>query len=356
VYRNMYLTGGIGSSGSNEGFSVDYDLPNEEAYCETCASVGMVLWNQRMNLLTGDSKYIDVLERSLYNGALDGLSLSGDRFFYGNPLASEGNYGRSEWFGTACCPSNISRLIASIGGYIYATSKNSIWINLFIGSNTTIATGKSKIRIEQLTDYPWKGLVTFRVSPDRKTKHVLRIRIPDWAIGQPVPGETYRYLDTLSTKSRIKLAVNGKPISYKVENGYAVIDREWKYGDQVELDLPMKARRVVSADRVIANRNKVAIERGPLVYCLEHPDNNGHVYNIVLPDKAELVVKEEESVLGNIMSIEANADVAVVSGDGTSISTETRKIKAIPYYAWANRGPGEMQVWIPRKASVVFLK
>ncbi|HEY0272561.1 MAG TPA: beta-L-arabinofuranosidase domain-containing protein, partial [Chitinophaga sp.] len=169
VYRNMYLTGGIGSSGHNEGFTQDYDLPNEDAYCETCASVGMVFWNQRMNLLTGESKYVDVLERSLYNGALDGLSLTGDHFFYGNPLANEGNYGRSEWFGTACCPSNIARLVESLGGYIYAKSDKGIWVNLFIGSNTSIPLGKTNVAIAQQTEYPWKGDVQITVTPERNT-------------------------------------------------------------------------------------------------------------------------------------------------------------------------------------------
>jgi Uncharacterized protein conserved in bacteria len=168
VYRNMYITGGIGSAGSNEGFSVDYDLPNERAYCETCASVGMVFWNQRMNLLTGESKYIDVLERSLYNGALDGLSLSGDRFFYGNPLASRGQHFRREWFGTACCPANIARLVASIGNYIYGKSDKGLWVNLYIGSNTSIKVGKNEVPVSMTTNYPWDGKVTLTFNPKTK--------------------------------------------------------------------------------------------------------------------------------------------------------------------------------------------
>ena len=236
VHRNMYITGGIGSSGSNEGFSVDYDLPNEKAYCETCASVGMVFWNQRMNLLTGESKYVDVLERSLYNGALDGLSFSGDRFFYGNPLASSGNYGRSEWFGTACCPSNISRLIASLGDYIYAKSNDAIWINLFVGSNTTIAVGKTNVDVRQETSYPWDGNDAIHISPDRKSKFKLNIRIPGWSLGNPAPGKTYRYLHPVTTS--FKLTLNDKEVPYvmKPSNGYGAKMTSltwcylWKFG------------------------------------------------------------------------------------------------------------------------------
>jgi DUF1680 family protein len=208
VHRNMYITGGIGSSGNNEGFSNDYDLPNEQAYCETCASVGMVLWNQRMNLLTGESKYFDVLERSLYNGALDGLSLGGDRFFYGNPLASSGKHFRREWFGTACCPANIARLVASLGDYVYNTSSNSIWVNLFVASNTTVSMGKTRVAIEQKSNYPWEGDVTISVNPERRAKLAVYVRIPGWATGETVPGDLYHFVNAPSTKFTLKL--NGK--------------------------------------------------------------------------------------------------------------------------------------------------
>jgi DUF1680 family protein len=353
VYRNMYVTGGIGSSGKNEGFSVDYDLPNENAYCETCASVGMVFWNQRMNLLTGESKYIDVLERSLYNGALDGLSLSGDKFFYGNPLASQGNYGRSEWFGTACCPSNISRLIASLGGYIYASSEDATWINLFVGSNTIIQTKGNQVKIEQRTNFPWDGKVVIAVSPNKKTKHTIKLRIPGWAQGKAV-GDTYTFLAPDQTEFTITLA--GSKLPYVMENGYAVITREWKKGDEIILDLPMEVRRIISNSKVLENQNKVALQRGPLVYCLEHSDNNGRVFNIILSDNSKFQLRKEPDLLGGIVSIETEAAVAEVSGDGHAISTKSKTVKAVPYYTWANRGEGEMSVWIPRKASTVIIK
>ena len=354
VYRNMYITGGIGSSGRNEGFSVDYDLPNENAYCETCASVGMVFWNQRMNLLTGESKYIDILERSLYNGALDGLSLSGDKFFYGNPLASSGNYSRSEWFGTACCPSNISRLIASLGDYIYAKSSDGLWINLFVESNTSILIENTKIMVQQETSYPWSGDVSIRVSPERKEKFKVHVRIPGWVQGTPVPGETYRYLHPGAPS--FQLALNGKKIPYVMQNGYAMIDTEWKKDDVIKLVLPMEIKKVVASDSVKENIGKVALERGPLVFCLEHPDNNGKAMNIILPDNSTSTAEFNADLLGGIMSLQCDAMIIRPSSDGSSLETVKEKVTAIPYFTWANRGEGQMQVWIPRKAHSVIIK
>jgi DUF1680 family protein len=348
VYRNMYITGGIGSSGRNEGFSNDYDLPNEDAYCETCASVGMVLWNQRMNLLTGDSKYMDVLERSLYNGALDGLSLSGDRFFYGNPLASSGKNERSEWFGTACCPSNIARLVESLGNYIYAKSPDAVWVNLFVGSNTSVSLQKGKVQLQQQTNYPWDGAVQIAVAPEHKMKFPLQIRIPGWAQNQPVPGKTYQYADT--SPDTFTIAINGKPAFYKIESGYAVIEREWKKGDVVALNLPMTVRRVVAIDSVKQNKNRVAFQRGPLVYCFEHADNDGKAMNFFVPAKTVFTTQYNNDLLGGVVTLQANAPVVDASADGTSVVTVNKKIVAIPYYSWANRGPGEMQVWVPEKA------
>lgn len=354
VYRNMYITGGIGSSGSNEGFSVDYDLPNENAYCETCASVGMVFWNQRMNLLTGDSKYVDVLERSLYNGALDGLSLSGDRFFYGNPLASSGKHSRSEWFGTACCPSNISRLIASLGDYIYAKSNDAVWVNLFVGSNTTVSLKDTKVQVRQETNYPWEGNNAIHVSPDKKTKFKLNIRIPGWVQGIPVPGETYKYVDAGTTS--FQLMLNGKEVPYVMKNGYAVIDRVWKKNDVINLILPMQVRKVIASEKVQENVGKVALERGPLVYCFEHPDNNGKAMNIILPDNAKATSKFQADLLGGVTTIQCEASVVKPSSDGTAVETVKEIVTAIPYFSWANRGKGEMQVWVPRRVVSVLVR
>jgi uncharacterized protein len=354
VCRNMYITGGIGSSGRNEGFTEDYDLPNETAYCETCASVGMVFWNQRMNRLTGDAKYIDILERSLYNGALDGLSMSGDRFFYGNPLASDGGSSRSEWFGTACCPSNISRLIASVGDYIYATSEDEIFVNLFIGSSTTVERKRGSIGLTQRTQYPWDGDVEINVSPAKPIRQKINIRIPGWVRNEPVPGDTYRYLD--SARNAIRILVNGKTISPLMKNGYAIIDREWKRGDRISLSLPMQIRRVISDEKVKNNAQLVALERGPLVYCFEHVDNNGGVMNIVLPDKASTTATYRSEILGGVVTIEADASVIRPSEDGHGVVIHSAKTTAIPYFSWANRGEGEMRVWIPRRVNKVVVK
>ncbi|CAN5371445.1 glycoside hydrolase family 127 protein [soil metagenome] len=354
VYRNMYITGGIGSSGKNEGFSIDYDLPNETAYCETCASVGMVFWNQRMNLLTGESKYIDVLERSLYNGALDGLSLSGDRFFYGNPLASSGGYGRSEWFGVACCPSNISRLIASLGDYIYAKSDDAIWVNLFVGSNTTLVVKNQNVTVSQETNYPWNGDVAITVSPTNKLKYKLNVRIPGWAQGVPAPGETYKYLTPGATP--FTLTINGKPSPYTMKNGYAVVDREWKKNDVVKLTLPMDVKKVIASSQVKDDKDRIAIERGPLVYCIEHPDNGGKAMNFIIPDNSSSTTKFESNLLGGVETIQFDAFILKPSTDGSSIETVKGTVKAIPYFTWANRGQGQMQVWVPRKFDDVVVK
>ncbi len=353
VYRNMYITGGIGSSGRNEGFSVDYDLPNEQAYCETCASVGMVFWNQRMNLLTGESKYIDVLERSLYNGALDGLSLKGDRFFYGNPLASSGNYSRREWFGTACCPSNIARLVQSVGNYIYAKSDNALWINLFVGSSGSFTIKNRNISVKQITDYPWEGKVQISITPDKQTEFDLFIRIPGWADNQPVPGTTYHYSDTSIDKN--SLSINGIPATFKMVNGYAVINKKWKKGDVVLLNLPMPVRKIIAIDKVKDNLNRVALQRGPLVYCFEHADNEGKAMNILIPDNLTFTSEFKPELLNGIVVLQADAPVATISDDNLDISSVIRKITAIPFFSWANRGEGQMQVWMPRKIKDIRL-
>lgn len=347
VYRNMYITGGIGSAGRNEGFSTDYDLPNESAYCETCASVGMVLWNQRMGMLTGDSKYIDVLERSLYNGALDGISLEGNKFFYGNPLASVGKNSRRDWFGTACCPANIARLIASLGNYVYGSNKSGVWVNLFVGSNTLIRIGKQQVPINMKTNYPWDGNVQLTLSPAKKAKFDLHIRIPGWAQGEAVPGGLYNFEDASISPFTVKL--NGKEVAYKREKGYVFIDREWKKGDVVELNLPMEIKRVVSRPEVSENEERVAIQRGPLVYCVESTDNNGQAWNVILPKNASLTTVQKTVLSEPVVAIQGETPKLTVSSDGNNIQTENKPLVAIPYYTWANREQSQMQVWLPRK-------
>jgi DUF1680 family protein len=347
VYRNMYITGGIGSSGGNEGFSVDYDLPNENAYCETCASVGMVLWNQRMGMLTGESKYVDVLEKSLYNGALDGISLAGDKFFYGNTLASMGKPARRDWFGTACCPANIARLIESLGNYIYGSDAGNIWINLFVGSNTVINAGGGEVPVAMKTNYPWDGQIAITVSPKQKTKFRLRIRIPGWVNGEAVPGGLYHFQDT--TKNKATVMLNGKAVNYHIDKGYAVIDREWVNGDKVMVDLPMDIKRVSSRPEVKSNIERVAIQRGPMIYCVEGMDNAGRAVNIVLPKTASLTTIKQTVLSEPVISIQGDATILTVSPNGDDVKTEKKKITAIPYYTWNNRGAGQMLVWLPER-------
>lgn len=347
VYRNMYITGGIGSSGGNEGFSIDYDLPNENAYCETCASVGMVLWNQRMGMLTGESKYVDVLEKSLYNGALDGISLAGDKFFYGNTLASMGRQARRDWFGTACCPANIARLIESLGNYIYGFDTKNIWVNLFVGSNTTVTMNGVPVAVKMQTNYPWDGKMAIEIDPEKQSSFGMRIRIPGWVSGEAVPGGLYAFENKKAAD--IVVYLNGKKLDYTTDKGYMVINQSWKKGDLIEFELPMDIKRVVSRPEVKADIERVAIQRGPMIYCVEGTDNSGKVVNMVLPENAQLVAGKKTVLSENVVSVETEATILAVTDDGNSVKAEKRKITAIPYYTWNNRGAGQMLVWLPQK-------
>ena len=355
VYRNMYITGGIGSAGSNEGFSVDYDLPNEQAYCETCASVGMVFWNQRMNAMTGNAEYIDVLERSLYNGALDGLSLSGDRFFYGNPLASRGQHYRREWFGTACCPANIARMIASLGDYIYAKSDDAIYMNLFVGSNTTIPLKSGNVGVKMETNYPWEGKVKLMIDPVKRSKFKIFLRIPGWVQGKTVPGNLYQFDENGKTPAPIGLMVNGQPFSAVEQDGYYIIERAWQKGDKVEYELGFGANYVFARPELKQDSNRVAIQRGPIVYCIEGADNNSKAWNVIVPAGTKFETIDYKVLDEPVKALTAEVPVISVGDDGLSLKTERKKIIAIPYYTWANRGRNEMQVWLPTKITNIKL-
>ena len=313
VHRNMYITGGIGSSRDNEGFTEDYDLPNLDAYCETCASVGMVLWNQRMNQLTGDSKYIDILERSLYNGALAGISLGGDRFFYVNPLESKGDHHRQEWYGCACCPSQLSRFLPSIGNYIYASSDDALWVNLYIGNTGQIRIGETDILLTQETDYPWDGSVKLTISTSQPLEKEIRLRIPNWC-------KTY------------DLSINGKRINVSEEKGYAVI-KDWKSQDVIALDMDMPVEIVAADPHVKENFGKRAIQQGPLVYCMEEIDNPEYFDQIQLSPSTTFQTAFVSDILNGIKTIKTNG--------------RAQSATFIPYYAWDNRKAGKMRVWIP---------
>ncbi|MBN1791233.1 MAG: glycoside hydrolase family 127 protein [Bacteroidales bacterium] len=327
ISSKFYITGGIGAAAGHEGFGPAYDLPNLTAYNETCASIGEVYWNYRFFLLRGESSYYDVLERVLYNGLISGVSLSGDHFFYPNPLESEGQHARSEWFGCACCPSNICRFIPSVPGYMYALDKEKLYINLFIGSKADIDFNGNAVEVEQKTNYPWHGKIEIVLTPAKSQSFELAVRIPGWAKNQPVPGNLYAYQSTDS--SGFVLLVNGEQAAYTMENGYAVISRKWKKGDAVSLDLPMPVRRVMAHEKVTANQGRVALQRGPLVYCAEWPEfSDGKVLNLVLGDDTNLTAEFRPDLLS-----------------GVTVITDEADFTAIPYFAWANRGKGEMAVW-----------
>lgn len=353
VYRNMYITGGIGSSGTNEGFSVDYDLPNENAYCETCASVGMVFWNQRMNQLTGESKYIDVLERSLYNGALDGLSLSGDRFFYGNPLASRGQHARREWFGTACCPSNIARLVSSVGNYVYGQSPGAAWINLFIQSNASLVVGGKKLELQTETEYPLKGNVSITLNPETNHNFKVYLRLPGWLRDEIVPGDLYTSKPVLD-EPLFAILLNGEAVDFSYGKGYAVIEREWKKDDKLQLVMPMEVRQIHARPELKQNEHRMALQRGPLVYCVEGVDNGGQAWNIIASDSATWYRKPFRVGDEPVIALQAELPVVELSNDG-AIQTGKRTVTAIPYYTWANRGRSEMQVWLPTRVTNIKL-
>ncbi len=348
VYHNMYLTGGIGSSGDNEGFTKDYDLPNREAYCETCASVGMVLWNERMTELTGDAKYIDVLERSLYNGALDGLSLSGDRFFYGNPLASNGDDERSAWFGTACCPANISRLVAGIGNYIYGVNDKSLWVNLFIGSNASTKINNTNVDVNMQTNYPWDGKVSLNISPEKPTSFAVYVRIPGWTQNDIVDGNLY-FVSNNIQKQTPQFFVNGKAVDFKQQNGYAIISNKWKKGDVISFEYAMPVLEVNSKKEVLYDDDRIALQRGPIVYCVEGADNNKEAWNFTVNPSATMQPTDYKVLDEPVVAIQTTANVVQPSADGSSLQTTEKTITAIPYYTWCNRGKNQMQVWLPTK-------
>jgi hypothetical protein len=352
VGRKLYITGGIGSRSEGEAFGDDFELPNMSAYNETCAAVGNDYWNHRLFLLHGAGRYIDVLERTLYNGLLAGVSLDGKSFFYPNPLESNGQHERSPWFGVACCPGNITRFMPSLPGYVYAQRGDSLYVNLFIGSTADVAFENGRhVRIEQSTRYPWDGDVRLTLTPARAERLTLRVRIPGWARNEPVPSALYRFVDTVNEPAT--LSVNGHAEPVVLEHGYAVISRRWNPGDVVVLHLPMPVRRVMAADDVAADRGRVAIQRGPIVYAAEWPDNpDGHVRNLRLPDDVTLTREFRPTLLNGVEVITGQAVSYVVDARG-AVQSRTQPFTAIPYYAWANRGPGEMTVWIPRDESAV---
>ncbi|MBE0673784.1 MAG: glycoside hydrolase family 127 protein [Bacteroidales bacterium] len=346
VESKLYITGGLGSYADHEAFGAPYYLPNETAYNETCASIASILWNQRMFMLNGNSDFIDVLERTLYNSLLSGISVTGDRFFYPNPLASSGQYQRASWYGVSCCPTNIIRFLPQVPGLIYACSGNDMYINLFISNSSDIKLKNGNVAVTQVTDYPWQGNVKVVVNPETSFDFTIRVRIPGWANSQPVPSDLYNFMD--DSADEIIITLNGEVLNYRTDNGYAVIKRTWSAGDVIKMELPMKGRKIAANNRVEDDRGRFAIQRGPIVYCLEGPDNfDGMVKNVMVPADAGFRLKEiNDMQKGAIALATSGYSYRVRQGSDSVISAE-QEITAIPYYLWANRGRAEMVVWIP---------
>jgi DUF1680 family protein len=349
--RKLYITGGIGATGRGEAFGRAYELPNMTAYNETCAAVGNDLWNHRLFLLKGDARYVDVMERTLYNGLLSGVSLDGKSFFYPNPLESKGQHQRSPWFGVACCPGNITRFLASLPGYVYAHRGDALYVNLFVKSRAQVALDSGrKLEIVQETRYPWDGAVAISVSPDKPGRFAIQVRVPGWARGEAVPGDLYRFVDR--SDEPVVLKVNGAAVPVKTTLGYVKLERSWRKGDRIELELPMPVRRIAANDAVDADRGRVAVQRGPLVYAAEWADNpDGRVRNLLLPDAAPLGAEWRGDLLNGVNVIKGRA-VALAHDEQGGVTRRERELVAIPYYAWANRGPGEMVVWLPTREDV----
>jgi uncharacterized protein len=347
VNKKMYITGGIGQTGGNEGFGPDYDLPNMSAYCETCASIAEVFLNYRLFLLHGDAKYIDIMERVMYNAFLSGVSLSGDLFFYDNPLESSCQHERQKWFGCACCPSNISRFLPSVPGYVYAHKGDDVYVNLFTESETSFETTKGKITLTQKGNYPWDGECVIHVFPQYAGKRTIYIRIPGWVRNEVVPGDLYQFADR--NNEPVLIRINGEEVKFEIEKGYAILERRWQRGDSINLSLPMPVRKVIANEQVAEDRSKYILQRGPLVYCAEGTDQaEKTVLHIVADKSQEFKTGSKDMLSTGIQTIEFTATEVRRNLDGSlKNDDQSRIIKAIPYCLWANRGSGEMITWIP---------
>lgn len=354
VARKMYLSGGIGSIRQQEKFGAPYELPNHSSWQETCASYGMVVWNHILFLLHRDAKFVDVMERVLYSGFLVGVSLSGDRFFYQNVLKSFGNYERFDWINVPCCPPNVVRLMAQFGSYIYAQCKDGVYVNLFVESNADVKLGDNSIKLTQQTRYPWEGKVKITVEPAQSEKFAVYVRIPGWAQNKPVPSDLYAYLDP--TKEQPTLSVNGEMVKLELENGYIRLERKWRAGDVLELNLPMPVHKVIAHENVLDDRGRLALERGPLVFCAEWPDNGGSALNLIVADNAAFEAQFHPDLLNGVTVLRGEVEAIVRDEDGVSVKTIPHQLVAIPYYSWANRGMGEMAVWMARTPDKAWIK
>lgn len=347
IDKKLYITGGIGARHQGESFGNNYELPNAEAYCETCAAIGNVYVNHRLFLLHGDAKYYDVLERTLYNGLISGMSIDGGKFFYPNPLASNGGYERKEWFGCACCPSNLCRFIPSLPGYVYAVKGSKVFVNLYMGNQGDLSVNGKKVLLTQSGDYTWDGNVRLKIDENRSGLFALNLRIPGWVRNQPVPGDLYSYTDNLIPSYSVK--VNGTPVSGEIEKGYLSIERKWKKGDIVEIKFDMLPRKVRGHEKILADRGRIAIERGPIVYCAEWPDNDFNLSHCVLNPAVDFETVKSEKLSG-ITELKGLTQLLSRDDDGNLVVNKV-PLTLIPYYSWAHRGQGQMSVWLPANPS-----
>lgn len=351
VSKKIYVQGSIGAVGDGERFGANYELPNTTAYNETCAAIGEAFWDQRMFLLHGDSKYIDVLEKVLYNGLISGVGLDGKSFFYTNAMQITNGFkgddveaARSGWFECSCCPTNMVRFLPSLPGYIYAQKGNDLYVNLFIAGSANVSIANKKVVITQVNNYPWNGLLAFDVAPESPERFRMMIRIPGWSRSQAIPSDLYTFNDRSAKKIIIK--VNGHAITYQMEKGYAVINREWNKGDKIQLDLPMPVKEVIANKALHVDSNKVALQRGPIMYCGEWKDNAGRVSNVIIPHNSIIRSQYESGLLNGVIVLKAE----VLKTDSIYGNIKKAEFTAIPYCTWANRGKGEMMVWFPQSA------
>ena len=343
VSKKIYITGGIGAHHAGEAFGNNYELPNLSAYCETCAAIGNVYMNYRLFLLHGDAKYFDVLERTLYNGLISGVSLDGGSFFYPNPLSSNGKYSRKPWFGCACCPSNVSRFIPSLPGYVYAVKNDQVYVNLYLSNKAELKVDKKKILLEQETGYPWNGDIRLKITQGNQD-FTMKLRIPGWVRGNVLPSDLYSYAD--NQKPAYQVSVNGQTVESDVNDGYLSIARKWKKGDVVEVHFDMIPRIVKANPKVEADHGRVAVERGPIVYCAEWPDNRFNVHSILLNQHPQFKVTDKPELLYGIRQITTDAQALSYDKAGKLVTKDV-ELTLIPYYAWAHRGEGDMEVWLP---------
>ena len=345
VTKKLYITGGIGATSNGEAFGKNYELPNMSAYCETCAAIGNVYVNYRLFLLHGESKYYDVLERTLYNGLISGVSLEGNGFFYPNPLESMGQHQRQPWFGCACCPSNICRFIPSLPGYIYAVKDKNVYVNLFLSNKSNLTVGGKKVALSQTTEYPWNGDITVSVDQNAAGQFAMKIRIPGWVKNQVVPSNLYQYTD--NKRLGYQIMVNGSVVGSTTADGYWTISRKWKKGDKVQIHFDMEPRTVRANNKVEADRGMVSVERGPLVYCAEHPDNSFDIMGALMNQNPTFALGKGEVAGTPILTLATDAQTLDFNKQG-KLETTDQTLTLIPYYAWCHRGSGKMRVWLPQ--------